>query len=308
MKTHRLKLAVNRYAFHWAFPEMLADELGLFEREWIQVEWFDATPSAVVNKGSMYTDLLEGGTADLYHAGEWACINRVLDSPESCIVAKSPPGRGTLNSTFSLYVAKDSRIRRGADLAGKPIAIEEGTGSYYTTLLDLEKYVKREEIELTQIGEPHRRLLSLLHGEVVAASLLGPWAEIGETLGLREVLRTTRSNPTTTVARRDKDPLLLRAFFRVVNKAIGKINSNPGRYRKSYFNRVKSVLVEMPEEIARLAPRLEQKITVPRWKPWVKYTGADFNKTYRWLVAHGPSPDGHGSAEVVARYSPDVFG
>ena len=142
---------------------------------------------------------------------------------------------------------------------------------------------------------------------VVAASLLGPWAEIGDALGMREVLRTKRSNPTTTVARRDKDPLLLRAFFRVVNKAIGKINSNPGRYRKSYFNRVKSVLLEMPEEIARLAPRLERKMTVPRWKPWVKYASSDFDRTYRWLAAHGLSPDGHRSAEVVARYSPDVF-
>ncbi|TLX97762.1 MAG: hypothetical protein E6K96_02290 [Thaumarchaeota archaeon] len=307
MKTHRLKLAMNRYAFHWAFPEMLADELGLFEREWIQVEWFDATPSTVVNKGSMYTDLLNGGITDLYHAGEWACINRVLDSPESCIVARSPPGRGTLNSTFSLYAAKKSVIRKASDLAGKPVAIEEGTGSYYTTLLDLERHLKRDEIKLVQIGEPHRRLLSLLHDEVEAASLLGPWAEIADAVGLREVLRTTRRNPTTTVARRDRDPLLLRAFFRVVNKAIGKINANPGRYRRSYFNRVKSILVEMPEEISSLAPRLERRISVPRWKPWVKYTTSDFDRTYGWLVSHGLSPDGHRSAEVVARYSPDVF-
>src|SRR5713226_512600 len=274
---------------------MLADELGLCEREWIQVEWFDATPSTVVNKGSMYADLVKEGRTDLYHAGEWACINRVLDSPESCIVAKSRPGRGTLNSTFSLYVAKDSVIRKAADLAGRPVAIEEGTGSYYTPLLDLEKYLKRDEIELAQIGEPHRRLLSLLHGEVDAASLLGPWAEIGNALGLREVLRTTRSNPTTTVARRDGDPLLLRAFFRVVNKAIGKISANPGRYRKSYFKYLKSILVEMPEEISSLAPRLERRITVPRWKPWVRYTSSDFNKTYGWLVAHGLSPEGHRS-------------
>src|SRR3989442_2401041 len=149
---------------------MLADDLGLFERKWIQVEWCEATPPAVVNKGSMYTDLLKEGITDLYHAGEWACINRVLDSPESCIVAKSPPGRGTLNSTFSLYVAKDSEVRMAAELAGKSVAIEEGTGSYYTTLLDLEKHLKRDEIRLTQIGEPHKRLLSLLHGEVDAAS------------------------------------------------------------------------------------------------------------------------------------------
>ena len=307
MKTHRLKLAVNRYAFHWAFPEMLADELGFFEREWIQVEWFDATPPTVMNKGSLYTDLLKGGLTDLYHAGEWACINRVLDSPESCIIAKSQPGHGTLNSTFSLFVGKNSAVRKAADLAGKPVAIEEGTGSYYTTLLDLEEHLKRDEIKLEQMGEPHKRLLSLLHGEVDAASLLGPWAEIGEALGLRRVLRTTRITPTTTVARRNGDPILLRAYFRVVNKAIEKINANPGHYRKSYFNRVKSILREMPEEISRLAPRLERRITVPKWKPWVKYTSSDFNKTYRWLVARGLSLEGHRSTEVVARYSPDVF-
>ncbi len=302
-----MKIAINNYAFHWAYPEILADELGLFEEWGIKVDWYDATPSGVVGKGAMYTDLLRSRLTDVYHAGEWACINRVLKSPESWIVAKSVPGRETLNSTFSLFARNDMGITKAKDLADRRVAVEEGTGAYYTTMADLERHLPRDKIQLIQIGEPHRRLLSLLSGEVDSASLVGPWVDIGEALGLRMILRTTRRNPTTSVVRKDTKPEPLRRYFRAVNLAIGRINAAPNRFKKSFLSRLKRILDEMPEEISARSPSLERRIIVPKWRPWVRYTRSDFRVTYAWLVARGLAPESHAIEDVVARYSPDIF-
>ncbi len=300
-----LNLALSKYAFHWSYPEILADEQGLYAKNELEVRWRDATPREVVNKTVMYTDLLKERETDVYHAGEWACIDRVAKSPGTWIVAKSPPGEGTLNSSFTLYVRSDSPVQSPADLAGKPVAIEEGTGAQYTTVNDLEGLLPRDEIKLTQVGEPHRRLLALLDGQVEAASLVGPWSDIGKALGLRLVLQTTRMNPTTIVVRRDTDPELLRRYFNATNQAIDLIGESPESYRKSYLWRVEAILEEMslsvPEETLRKA------VVVSRWNRWERYTEDDFVKTYEWMSQRGLAPRGLVSSDKIASYAPDVL-
>ncbi|MDA4120408.1 MAG: hypothetical protein OK436_07450, partial [Thaumarchaeota archaeon] len=117
MSVLTLNLALNKYAFHWSYPEILADEQGLYAKNEVEVRWRDATPREVVNKTVMYTDLLKERETDVYHAGEWACIDRVAKSPGTWIIAKSPPGDGTLNSSFALFVRSDSPVQSPADLA-----------------------------------------------------------------------------------------------------------------------------------------------------------------------------------------------
>ncbi len=302
-----VSIAVNRYAFHWAYPEIAADELGLFRKQGIQILWHDATPPRVADKSALYRDLLTERKTDVYHAGEWACINRVLSSPDSWIVAKSIPGKGTLNSTFSLFVRPESKIRKPSDLANRAVGIESGTGSYYTALLDLERWLPRQRVKLVQFGEPHKRLLAVLAADVDCASLVGPWADIGEALGLRRILRTCRSNPTTIVVRRDMERGLLRDFFVAVNGAIGMINAHPERFRRSYYERVASILAEMPYGVWDFRHDLRRDVTVSKWKPWEAYAAADFRSAYRWLLVRGLVEPGHKSAEVIAPYSRSLF-
>jgi ABC-type nitrate/sulfonate/bicarbonate transport system substrate-binding protein len=302
---HILNLALNRYAFHWSHPEIAAYELGIFARNGVEVNWNDATPSPLTNKTSMYTDLLKEGRTDVYHAGEWACVNRVLKSPVSWIVAKSAPGEGTLNSSFALFVREESGINTPGDLSGKPIAIEEGTGAQFTTLLDLEEYLPRENVRLVRTGEPHRRLLALLRGEVAAASLLGPWSDIGRGLGLKQVLKTRRTNPTTIVARKDADEGLLRGFFHSVNEAIAKIDAAPDQFVPSYLKRVMEIVEEMELDIPEAA--LEGEVSVPKWNRWEPYTQGEFEATYEWMVERGLAAPGGKSAEAVHTYAAGVF-
>jgi NitT/TauT family transport system substrate-binding protein len=300
-----LNLALNKYAFHWSYPEIAADELGIFAKNGIEVRWSDATPKPLADKTSMYTDLLTEGRTDVYHAGEWACVNRVLKSPGSWMVAKSPPGEGTLNSSFALFAKEDSGISTPRGLAGEPIAIEEGTGAQYTTLADLEEYLAPEEVRLVQSGEPHRRLLSLLRGEVTAASLVGPWSDIARALRLKEVLRTKRTNPTAIVVRKDTDEGLLSGFFHSVNEAIHRIDAAPEEFSPSYLRRVMGIVEDMKLDTAMSS--LEGKVSVSKWSPWEAYTQGEFDSTYRWMVDRGLAAPGGDSEGKVRTYGADVF-
>ncbi len=109
------------------------------------------------------------------------------------MVAKSPSKPGTLNSSFTLFSATDSKVSSPSDLAELPIAVDLGTGSYFTALQDLERYIPKEKIHLVQMGEPSQRLVALLEGRVSGASLLSPWADIARGMGMKEVLKTTRT-------------------------------------------------------------------------------------------------------------------
>ncbi len=303
-----MNIAVNMYNFQWTFPEMVADELGLCAKQGLEVKWRDATPAGTADKATLYTELLKSKETDIYHAGEWVCINRVLGWDGSWIVAKSLPAPGTLNSTFSLFVRKDSGYKSPGMLKGKPIAIELGTGAYYTTVTDLERYMPKDSMKLVQVGEPHKRFLALLNGEVEAASLLSPWAEFGKAASMVEILKTARSNPTTIVARRDDDSEKLRRFFVATNAAIDRIDKKPDDFRELYFSKIERALREMPARVKKLSDGVRKTLPVPKWNHWVAYEKRDFERTYRWMVERGLAPRGHDSEEVVAGNSREVFG
>jgi ABC-type nitrate/sulfonate/bicarbonate transport system substrate-binding protein len=303
----KINIAVNMYNFQWTFPEMVADELGLFEEQGLEAKWLDVTPGDLADKAVLYTELMKAKKTDVYHAGEWVCILRVLGTTGARMIAKSMPSPGTLNSTFSLWVRGDSKYKSPADLKGEPIAIEMGTGSYYTTLQDLERYMPRGSAKLVAVGEPHKRFLALLDKEVEAASLLSPWADFAEAASFREILKTKRSNPTTIVVRQDDDPDKLRRFFIATNSAIDRMNEKPDEFRELYFKKVERALREMPARVKKLGPGVRKTLRVRRWNHWVAYTKEDFERTYSWMVERKLAPSGHTSDEVVASNAEAVF-
>jgi ABC-type nitrate/sulfonate/bicarbonate transport system substrate-binding protein len=229
----------------------------------------------------------------------------VLKAPGTRLVAKSPPAEGTLNRSFALFVREDSGVYTPSDLAGRAVAIEEGTGAQYTAMVDLEAHVPLEKIRLVQVGEPHRRLKALIGGEVESASLVGPWSDIGKALGLRMVLKTKRLNPTTIVVREDAETGLLRRFFKAVNNAIDLMNEHPARFQESYFQRVKSIVDEM--SLGAPLEALRRAVVVPRWSKWEAYTEHDFERAYAWMVDRNLAPPGHVPGEVVGTNNQDLF-
>jgi len=304
----KLNIAVNMYNFQWTFPEMVADELGLYAKQGLEVKWLDITPAELTDKAVLYTELLESKKTDVYHAGEWVCILRVLGSKGARIISKSMPSPGTQNATFSLWVRGGSGFASPTDLKNKPIAIEMGTGSYYTTLQDLERFMPRDSAKLVAVGEPHKRFLALLNKEVEAASLLSPWADFAKAASFVEILKTERSNPTTIVVREDDDADKLRGFFVATNAAIDSMNRKPDDFRELYFQKVERALSEMPARVKKMGQDVKKTLRVPKWNHWVAYERKDFDKTYDWMVERKLAPSGHTSKEVVAANTKDVFG
>ena len=291
-KKIQIKLASNHYAFHWSFPEIVADSRGYFAQNNVEIIWTDVTPQNSVNKSEMYVDILDRGIADLYHAADWVCIDRTTRSRTGWMVAKSPAGRDTLNSSFTLFAGLDSGINNPAVLAGHPIAVDTGTGSYYTAMQDLERFVPRERIKLVQEGEPSQRLVALLEGKVSGASLLSPWSDIAKVLGLKEILKTSRNGSTVLVARRSLPKEALKPFLGAVNSAIRLIDEDPDSYRNEYFTHIEEILRKMPQEVTDAAETLRYSINIPSWAPWEKFTEEDFQKAYSWMLERGLAEQG----------------
>jgi len=302
-----INIAVNMYNFQWTFPEMVADELGLFAKQGLEAKWLDITPVGLADKAVLYTELLNSKKTDVYHAGEWVCILRVLGSEGARILSKSMPAPRTLNATFSLWVRGDSKYAGPADLKNKPIAIEMGTGSYYTTLQDLERFMPKESAKLVAVGEPHKRFLALLNNEVEAASLLSPWVDFAKAAGFKEIMKTKRTNPTTIVAREDGDADKLKRFFVATNAAIDRMNKKPDEFRELYFQKVERALGEMPAKVKKIGVGVRKTLRVPKWNHWAAYEKRDFDQTYKWMVERGLAPGGHTNKEVVAANTKDVF-
>jgi ABC-type nitrate/sulfonate/bicarbonate transport system substrate-binding protein len=286
---------------------MLADSRRYFQREGLEIKWADVTPERSVNKGEMYIDILERGTADLYHAADWVCVDRTSNSAKGWMVAKSPARPGTLNSSFTLFSGSKSRIASPQDLADQPIAVDLGTGSYYTVMQDLEQCIPRAKINLVQIGEPNQRLVALLDGRVSGASLLSPWSDIAGALGMREVLKTNRKGSTVVVARRDLSPDTQRQFFRGLNSAIKLIDDDPDGCRNEYFGKIEDILATMPSEVTKAAESLKETIPIPGWAPWEEFTEKDFQLAYTWMLDRGLAKPGLRFSDVAYPDSSGLF-
>lgn len=297
---HTINQGINNLAYYWSFPEIVAHAIGYYNNEGISIVFRDITPSKVVsNKSEMYKELQKEGKQDAYHAAEYVCITRAIGNTSGKIVAYSPWVKKGLNASFALYVKPHAKIEKPADLRGKPIAIEKGTGSYYTTIEDLEKYIPREQIRLTQIGDPHLRLKALVRGEVAAASVMGPYADLAERIGMVKLMESSRRRGTLMIAKNSIDSSTLAAYIRATNKAIHKINSKPDEHRALYFKWFGKIIPRLVDELRSPAKKMETSITVPKWKEWGEYGKSAFEGIYGWMVDRKLVEVGHKYEELV---------
>ncbi|MBI2126151.1 MAG: ABC transporter substrate-binding protein [Thaumarchaeota archaeon] len=297
---HTVNQGINNLAYYWSFPEIVAHAKGCYKNEGISVVFHDITPSEVVpNKSEMYKELQKEGKQDAYHAAEYVCITRAISNTTGKIVAYSPWVKNGLNASFGLYVKPNAGIKIPADLKGKSIAIEKGTGSYYTTIEDLEKSIPREQIKLTQIGDPHLRLEALVRGEVAAASVMGPYADLAERIGMVKLMESSRRKGTLMIVKNDIDSSTLAAYIRATNKAIHKINTKPDEHRALYFKWFSKIIPRLVDELRSPVKKMQSSMTVPKWKEWEKYSKSAFEDIYGWMVDRKLVEAGHKYEELV---------
>ena len=86
----------------------------------------------------------------------------------------------------------ESPVHSPEELANVPVTVGYHSGSHFSTLQGLERFLKREEIKLHFGGLLLDRLASIVDRQVPAASLFGAPFYVAEQLGFKR-LSTRRS-------------------------------------------------------------------------------------------------------------------
>jgi len=179
--------------------EWVAIERGYFDEQGLEFR-FQASPPE-------WDDILPGGFVRQQHE---QMVREEATGFCDCswgVLVSTGAGAGRFIPDFytechtCIYVHPDSGITKPEDLAGQPIAVSELTGSHFSTVEALERYIDRDRIKLHFTTARYSdaafylRLKELLDGTVPAANLLdipgGPLRQIAESHGMKLVLDST---------------------------------------------------------------------------------------------------------------------
>ena len=272
----------------WSFPELVADKLGLFANEGLDVEFYSLEPSQVEpeDKVRWYGQLTDEGRVDAYSCCAWAALDRLYDGGKNKIVGAT----SSLNYAFSIFVTEGSGISRVEDLADVEILVNAKTGSHYCNLSQLEARIPFEKIRLKHGGAPQNRLLSLMTGKAKAAALISPYTEVAEELGFKKVFETGMVDVLAYIAKTSLPEAEIQRFLHAIDQAIGEVQLNPSRFKEFYLGILRETLEGYPSGQHELALRAvkaaEGRISVVQWGDLKPYSEGTFSTIKGWMTSH----------------------
>ena len=182
---------------HGRLQEWIAEEHGYFADEGLDYVLALGKPaswSATVSSSAEAPDEIKRGAFECYERG------RACDVSAAChwtvnMAASAGHGRmwGDAYSVTpsAIFVQPDSAIRTPEDLAGVPIQVGYHSGSHYSTLQALLRFLDLDRIELNFGGVLWDRLALLVDGKAEAGNAFGAPYYLLEQLGFRKILDTT---------------------------------------------------------------------------------------------------------------------
>lgn len=180
----------------------------------------------------------------------------------------------------AIFVPPDSPVERPEDLAGIPVEVGYHSGSHYSTLQALRRFLDPDDIRLNFGGVLWDRLALLVEGRAQAGNAFGAPYYLLEQLGFRKIVDTTFMIGSLVTSDADLDDV--RRYFRALRRAQRDIDAEPERYTH-YFLR------ELPEryhamvDVRRMGPG-ERLVFEP-------YTQELFERTHRWMTDLDLFPD-----------------
>jgi NitT/TauT family transport system substrate-binding protein len=280
----------------WALPWRVALAEGDFAAEGLAVEILDWDPApAVQSAGTADLTTAEKerkfveGQLDLYGACEWGLIKRIADLGAGRIIGM----RREMGMPMKLFVPAGSDVDDPAGLAGRPVAVNENSGSHYVAIEALERYLPRDQIHLVHIGQPFARYQALMDGSVAGAFILEPYSTLAEIQGARCLLAYPGRGGV--VASEKLAPEVRERFRRAVARAAERINAEPERYKEMLVGQL--AWTDVPAE---LIPRVRERLVVPRYEPPEAYDEAAFAECYAWMREHELVRPGVRYGDVVA--------
>jgi hypothetical protein len=263
---------------HGRLQEWVAEEKGYFKAEGLEYEFLvkpivtwsadlDAVQSAPVDiQRGAFESLEAGRGCNLSAACHWT-VNMAASAGHGKMW-----GNAYSVSPSAIFAPAWSKIERAEDLAGVPVTVGYHSGSHYSTLQGLERFLPRAEIKLHFGGLLLDRLALLIDGQIAAASLFGAPFYVAEQLGFKKILDTTFMIGHLVTDHADLQDV--ERYFQALRRAQHDIDLEPEIY-KHYF------LKELPE-------RYHASIDVRRFGPGERiifepYPKAVFERTQGWI-------------------------
>ena len=275
---------------HFRLHEWVADELGFFDEVGLDYEFREKVRSSdgaihkTDDKVGAYQSIEEGRESTVSCACHWT-VNVAASTGHTQIFADAysvaPSG---------IFVPADSEVRTAEDLAGVPISVGFQSGSHYSTIQTLERFLDLDDINLSfHDGMLFNRMELLIDGTVPAASLFSGPYYFAEQLGFRKIIDTTFMIAANIKA--DTDPEDVRKYFAALKKAQIEIDLRPELYTHYYVS-------EFPE-------RFHVRMDTRRWGPgerivFESYSKETYDRSFDWIAEHeifGEGEMGHGDYE-----------
>lgn len=284
-----------RIQSHGRLQEWVAEEKGYFKNEGLEYEFLvkpiitwaaeaaDA-PTADIQRGA-FESIEDGRGCNLSAACHWT-VNMAAAAGHGKMW-----GQAYSVSPSGIFVSPDSGLEKPEDLADVPVTVGYHSGSHYSTLQGLERFLKREQIKLHFGGLLLDRLALLVDWQVPAASLFGAPFYVAEQLGFKKIVDTTFVIGHLVSEGADLDDV--QRYFQALRRAQHDIDLEPEAY-KNYFLR------ELPE-------RYHGSIDLRRFGPGERivfepYPRAAFERTRQWIESWDlfpPEQKGNAGYEIA---------
>jgi ABC-type nitrate/sulfonate/bicarbonate transport system substrate-binding protein len=267
---------------HMRLHEWVAEEKGYFAAEGLDYEFraalgsTDARQHDLGDRVGAYQTFEQGRTSDVSCACHWT-VNMAAAAGHGKIYVDAYSV-----SPCGIFVARDSGIERPEDLAGVPISVGYQSGSHYSTIEALDRFLSPEDIKLSFAdGLLFRRMEKLIDGEVPAVSVFsGPYYFL-EQLGYRKLLDTSFMMAAMVGEKVDTDAV--RKYFAALRRAQVDIDLHSHRYTHHYLKEFPTRFHSMMD--TRLFGPGERIVFEP-------YTREMYEETQRWVIERGIFPEG----------------
>lgn len=280
-----VRIAPNNPVFD--LPVLVAIEERLFEAAGLDVRMsarYEDREKTLTERevlARLKEQLFECGSADSYNVCEWASIDRLERGRRG----------GNIAALRAAVVAQailsfEEGLQTPRDLAGVPVAVNEFTGSHYTTLQMLEGAIGRDAIRIEHIGAPQKRLEALRGRTHRAVTVMEPFISLGLKLGAHIIAAEFYRGgeviaPSLTAEQR-------RAYYEAENRAVDRINADFGRYAHYIVAPAAGDL--KPDELLR---------AFVRYKHVDYYDPELFGRTYEWMKSWNLTPGQSEHAALV---------
>jgi len=273
------KLRVGILPFSESLGAVMADKLGYFKAEGIEVEM------SKFNAGALALPLVQAGKLDIAFSNTVSTLQAMEQGLDATILAPGAVVRTKApDSTSALLVLKGA-VKSPKELEGKRIAVNVINSSAWLYMVAyLDKHgVDRSKVRFVEIPFPQMND-PLLNKQVDAISQVEPFTTIMlqtgkvEAFGYTYVEAQPNADITQYIALTDwvkKNPQLAQRFARAVRKGCEFVNDPANQ----------AAVREANMQFTNLAPALKDLVTIPRMGTAVN--AEEMRKTMNLMLKYG---------------------